>query len=332
MLDFKKILVPTDFSDNASVAYHPAYQIAKRYNAKIDLMHVIPTMRYFSESMKGLGVPLSMEKDLYPKAHQEATQHLKKIMNENIKEENQGEVVVEIAPKPSRAIAEHAEQEGYDLIVIAAKGSHESELLKGSITEKVIRYSKVPVLTTDQSNLDVVDHILLPTDGSSLSLKALPMAVSAALTFDADITLYYVQELYDSMTDEAWSNTNKSDETNEDDSLKDILLNKLEDFFFSDSWDRLELRRGDDGAHQLVYYDGASNATINLSVVVERRVSAHYAITEYAEEHADMVVMATHGRSGLAHVFLGSTTEKVAQHLDLPVITVKPDFDEEKRR
>jgi nucleotide-binding universal stress UspA family protein len=41
-----------------------------------------------------------------------------------------------------------------------------------------------------------------------------------------------------------------------------------------------------------------------------------------------MVVMGTHGRSGLAHVFLGSTAENVARHVTLPVVTVKPDFDE----
>lgn len=323
MLNIKKILVPTDFSDNASVAYNPAHQIAKRYNAKIDLVHVIPTMRYFSESMKGLGTPLSMEKDLYPQAQKEATQQLNKIMGQHIKEENQGDVIVEVAPKPSRAIAEHAGQAGYDLIIMAAHGHHESELLKGSITEKVIRYSKVPVLTTDRSNLDTVKNILVPTDGSELSFKALPMAISAALTFDADITLYHVQELYGALVDPTSEDHLKPEEKN----IRHILLNKLEDFFFSDSWDRIELRRGNDGENQLIYFDGASNATIDLSVVIEKRVSAHYAITEYAEEHADMVVMATHGRSGFAHVFLGSTTEKVAQYLKLPVLTVKPDFD-----
>lgn len=324
MLNIKKILVPTDFSDNASVAYNPAHQIAKQYDAQIDFMHVIPTMRYFSESMKGLGVPLSMEKDLYPQAQKEATQQLKKLMGQHIKEENQGDVEVEVAPKPSRAIADHAEQAGYDLIVMAAHGHHESELLKGSITEKVIRYSKVPVLTTDRSNLDTVKNILVPTDGSELSFKALPMAISVALTFGADITLYHVQELYGALVDPTTEDHLKPEEEN----IRQTLLTKLEAFFFGDSQDRVELRRGDVGESQLIYFDGASNATIDLRVVIEKRVSAHYAITEYAEEHADMVVMATHGRSGFAHVFLGSTTEKVAQYLKLPVLTVKPDFDD----
>ena len=59
--------------------------------------------------------------------------------------------------------------------------------------------------------------------------------------------------------------------------------------------------------------------------MIEKGVSAHIGIEEYAPSHADVVVMATHGHSGLAHFFLGSTTEKVAQSLDMPVLTVKPD-------
>jgi nucleotide-binding universal stress UspA family protein len=48
-------------------------------------------------------------------------------------------------------------------------------------------------------------------------------------------------------------------------------------------------------------------------------------ITRYAtEEQVDMIVMATHGRTGLAHVLLGSVAEKVVQHADRPVLTIKP--------
>lgn len=41
-------------------------------------------------------------------------------------------------------------------------------------------------------------------------------------------------------------------------------------------------------------------------------------------ENMDLIVMATHGRSGISHLFLGSVTEKVIRHSKVPVITVKP--------
>jgi nucleotide-binding universal stress UspA family protein len=87
------------------------------------------------------------------------------------------------------------------------------------------------------------------------------------------------------------------------------------------------LKKGEGFISQFVYQDEVSSATINVQTVIKKRISAHYAITEYAEEHAHIVVMATHGRSGLSHLLLGSTAEKVARHLKLPVLTVKPDFD-----
>lgn len=323
MFTVKKILVPTDFSENASIAYQPARQIASRYGAKIDFIHIIPTFHYFNESMTDLGVPLSMEKDVYPRIQEQASGRMNELMDDYIEPEYRGEGVVVIAPKTPRAISDYAWKGGYDMIVMAVNGRHESEFLRGSITEKVIRYSITPVLTTDSSDLEGMENVLVPTDGSPTSLKALPLALSLALTFDAGITLFHVLELHGSLTENAPKNPLKSNVEN----IRDVIFSALKEFF-THSWDKLKLRKGEGDESQLVYSEGASNATIRLKTVIEKGVSAHYAITNYAEEHADMVVMTTHGRSGLAHLFLGSTAEKVAQHLALPVLTVKPDFDE----
>jgi len=42
------------------------------------------------------------------------------------------------------------------------------------------------------------------------------------------------------------------------------------------------------------------------------------------EVHADLIVMATHGRTGLPHFFLGSVAEKVVREAQCPVLTVRP--------
>jgi nucleotide-binding universal stress UspA family protein len=56
-------------------------------------------------------------------------------------------------------------------------------------------------------------------------------------------------------------------------------------------------------------------------VVVERTASAHEAIVERIRTtRPDLVAMATHGRQGLAHLLLGSVTEKVIQHVHRPVL------------
>jgi len=47
-------------------------------------------------------------------------------------------------------------------------------------------------------------------------------------------------------------------------------------------------------------------------------------ICKYAAEHdCDLIIMATHGRTGLAHMLLGSTTEQVVRHAPCPVLTLR---------
>ena len=47
-------------------------------------------------------------------------------------------------------------------------------------------------------------------------------------------------------------------------------------------------------------------------------------IAKYAAEHGcDLIVMATHGRTGLAHMLLGSTAEQVVRHAPCPVLTIR---------
>ncbi len=63
-------------------------------------------------------------------------------------------------------------------------------------------------------------------------------------------------------------------------------------------------------------------------VPVETRVEIGGDIAEEILEHAtrdgaDVIVMGTHGRTGLAHLFLGSMTEKVLRHASVPVLTVR---------
>lgn len=54
------------------------------------------------------------------------------------------------------------------------------------------------------------------------------------------------------------------------------------------------------------------------------RGSRHEAIRDYVDDHEiDLVVMATHGHTGLGHLLLGSTTERVVRTAPCPVLTIK---------
>lgn len=52
---------------------------------------------------------------------------------------------------------------------------------------------------------------------------------------------------------------------------------------------------------------------------------AYVEIVRYAREHEiDLIIMGTHGRSGLAHILLGSVAERVVRKAPCPVLTVRP--------
>lgn len=74
---------------------------------------------------------------------------------------------------------------------------------------------------------------------------------------------------------------------------------------------------------QLAQVGGTFPESVSTSLHV-RRGAAWHEIVEAAREHAaDLVVMGTHGHTGLEHVLLGSTAEKVVRSAPCPVLTVR---------
>lgn len=327
----KKILVPTDFSKNAESAYAHSQEIARHFGAKVDFIHIIPTLKYFHESISRLEGSLDTEGEIYPKAQKEAVQKLNELMDTHLADEYKGEAICRIGRKPSSRMLDWAESGDYDLIVMASKGRHDSHLLRGSTTEKVIRHSEIPVFTVDAGlSSEGLERILLPTDGSKTSFSALPIALLIADIYKAEIIFYHAIELYGSSLDDGRErNPEKSDEEN----VYEALIDSLEDYLDNEDLGNIQINRGEvNFEDQFVITEGASSHTVNFHTVIEKSVTAHVGIENYADEQADVVVMATHGHSGWAHLFLGSTTEKVAQYLDIPVVTVKPDASKLRER
>lgn len=323
MIEIKKILVPTDFSDEAISAYTHAQELASKFGAKVDMIHIVPTLKYFSESINKLGVPLDFDEDFYPHLKDGAEHQLNELMDDYLENSNQGEAIVRIERKPSKAIADYAAENSYDLIVMAARGEHSSDLLRGSITEKVIRHSSVPVFTVDNRlKPGGIKNILLPTDASSLSFTCLPLVLKLAEAYDAQITLFHVLELYGTLSESVERHPGKSEQSD----IYEAILKKLDKILANKALDKVKVKRGSEEFRDEILI--SDEKTIALNTVIAKGLSAHYEIENYAPGHADLIIMTTHGHSGLAHFFLGSTTEKVAQHVDMPVVTVKPSKEE----
>lgn len=326
MLTFKKILVPTDFSAGSERAYSIAQNLADTFGGTIDFIHVVPTFTYLNESIKRLGLPLDMDNEIYPKIIDESEIKLKKAMNQYLKEKNKGKHVVKIDRRPSHAISDYADKHDYDLIVIGSKGKDETKMIRGGTTERVIRRSKVPVFSVDDRfDKNNVENVLMTTDSSGMSLVAFPLAVAVADAFGAKLTLMHVVELYGSLSEDLPKSPNKGELV----SIYEGIISRINRYLTEKEFENIHVQRtGVTYEDEVIITDGEDSRSIQLSTKIEKGVSAHYEIESYASEEADIVVMATHGHSGFAHLILGSTAEKVAQYVKKPVITIRPDKDE----
>jgi nucleotide-binding universal stress UspA family protein len=140
----------------------------------------------------------------------------------------------------------------------------------------------------------VYDNILLPTDGSDGTAAAAAHVSSLADAYDATVHVLSV-----------------ADERNRFESPSAGIA--------ADAWEESELERAEAAV------DGTAGA-LPEDVTVERAVVEgipHEAIVDYVEdEGVDVVVMGTHGRTGIEHYLVGSVAEKVVRTSPVPVLTV----------
>ncbi|RMG02523.1 MAG: universal stress protein [Nitrospirae bacterium] len=142
-MEIKKVLFPTDFMEGTKDAVPYAVDIAKKYNAKLYLMHVI----YEVTKASGLYVPHITLDELYRSMEEEAKNQIQKAYLEETRGFDNLEYVVKKGI-PYEEIINFASEEGVDLIVIGTHGRKGLEkLFFGSTAEKVIKHATCPVLT-----------------------------------------------------------------------------------------------------------------------------------------------------------------------------------------
>lgn len=321
-MDVKRVLIPTDLSEKSNAALESADLFIDSFDCTVDLMHVIPLSKYLGDSFDKIGMPLNMDKEVYPKLIEQQRKELSAFANEHIKKkERRGEYIVTIDRKPSDSILTQIGKGNYDLVIMSAQGSHFADFFHGSATDKVIRRSKTPVLTmSEKMKIEKINTIVVPCDFSEHSLAAIPMAFDVAQKFGAKIELLNVIEMYAHDVHGIEPTTIGIDEK----AVYGGLHSRLKSYFQENEEYNLKVKDGDTLYND--YLVRNEEESIDCKTVILKSIAAHHEIIDYANNNADLVVMSTHGRTGLSRMLLGSTTEQVIQHLEKPQITIKPDL------
>ena len=291
---FDDLLFPTDGSDAAAAAFEHVLGIAAEHGSTVHVLNVADTNRDSVTRLQG---------DVVDVLETEGERVAREVADRA--DERGVDTVVEVVQgSPYRAIVDYADSRDVDLVVMPTHGRGGLErLLLGSTTERVVRRSDVPVLTlrSDGGAPEYPDrNVLVPTDGSDCAGEALEMGVDVANATGAALHVL-------SVVDTASLGV---------DVRTDIQTGEFEESAAAVVEEATAL---------------AAEAGVDpVSGAVESGSSVHRMIRSYVEEHdVDLVVLGTHGRTGLDRYVLGSVAEKLVRTSPVPVLTVRGPVDEE---
>ena len=152
MINLKRILVPSDFSESARLALRYGISFAREYQAELTVLHVVETIAvgYASDLFP---VPMA---EVFQEIAGYARSELAKLAQEA---RDKGVAVVEkvVQGRPAAEIIRVAREDTIDLIVLGTHGKGVLDhALFGSTTEKVVRKAPCPVLTCRLSEHEFV--------------------------------------------------------------------------------------------------------------------------------------------------------------------------------
>ncbi len=161
----KKILVPTDFTEEADNALAAAYSLAKKSEAEILLLHVIEDPHMNLMKITGETHEDPMERLFVLKLIEKTKEKLNTIINDEKYKDINISYKLEI-DNPFVAISEAIAKYESSLVIMGTKGSTGlKELLVGSVADKVVRYASCPVITVKKCrDLSEVKNIVFATD------------------------------------------------------------------------------------------------------------------------------------------------------------------------
>ncbi len=283
----KKIIVPTDFSEQAQHALDLASEIAVITGAKIVLMHVIEYAKkqttFLGSSalttMGSLSTGVEMDDVYFIQLFKRRKAQLAEILSDP------SYANIDIIDKillgtPYHAIEEEITESDADFIIMGTTGVNDwEESLIGSTAEKVVRHASCPVLTLRKKvKLMDIDRIVFASDFKELKPAYIHIVKSIQKLFEAELHMVFIN------TPGRFNNERE-------------IINNLKNFANENDLDH----------HKIHVYSHQHEEE---------------GIVWFTEDFKmDMVMMATYGRAGFSRLFDHSIAEDVVNFSKKPVVT-----------
>jgi nucleotide-binding universal stress UspA family protein len=190
---FKHILVPVDGSHSCLHAKMLASSIAKKFNSKVTVVHVVSHEFMHPELKAQYQLPNSIIHKI-DDAYMQAGKKIIRTAEELFREAGvpvQSKLVTH--EDPAEFLLEMVKGKDCSLVIIGNRAETQSERHSlGSITEKIARHAECPVLIVKRK--PKIEKLLVAVDGSKYSDKALEFAAQIAKHYSADLALVHVEE------------------------------------------------------------------------------------------------------------------------------------------
>jgi nucleotide-binding universal stress UspA family protein len=297
MVSINRILCPVDFSGFSLDALRHGVVLAKWYSAQLTLFHVYQISQPIPvEGFPG-SVPLYAEVD-----PDKLTEEVRRFCAPVLGSSSQNVEIVVRPGDPAKEIRHEAERLPVDLLILGTHGRSGFErLFLGSVTEKVLRSTRVPVLAIPppvrEPGSPLYKTILCPLEFSPASIRALEYALSLAKEADARlILLHAIEDVLGDSGAQALGHVSVSEYYHQ---LEQDAVTRLRTVVPDEAraWCRPEERVVKGRAHQEI-----------LKIV--------------ADEHVDLVVMGVQGKGVVDRLVFGSTTHRVIREAGCPVLTL----------
>lgn len=281
----EKLLVPLDFEPGNDELLRHASLVARKFGSQVILVHAFPDLRLLPEEP---GTLVDMAR---ANARSRLEQAARRLLEEGVPEVQcrllEGE--------PFERIVTVADEQEANVVMLAARPAGSCDARLGTTAERVCRKGHKPVWVVHPAHAALPRSLLCPVDFSEASHRALGNAIHLARQFDAELTVLTVAP-------PIWTYFRffGGDDQPPPPEQGARLEAKLAEF----------VRQFD--------LHGVRQQTL-----VRRGEPHREILTAVQETDADLVVMGTVGRTGVARILMGSVTAKILRALPCSVITVK---------
>ncbi len=290
----RKILIATDGSETANEAADFGIEILRSCGAKVYVVYVINTASYDSAPNDE---KWSKKIGQFEEIGREATSYVEeKAKTAGLEAES-----IVLKGNPAEEIVDFAEGQDVDMIVVGSLGkSGIKRVVLGSVSEKVVRHAKVPVLVVrEREEEKTYKQILIATDGSVAAENAADYGIEIAGWIGAKVYAVYVIDItsFDSiLMDEAWTTE---------------MYKEFEKI----------------GRKATSYVEENAEAAGIEAAPILLKGNPAKEILDFAEmQRVDMIVVGSIGKSGIQSFLLGSISGKILRNSKIPVLVVREIF------